>query len=167
MKEELIAWIFERRERGLVVSTLSIIIKACCLLPLMEQKLVLARYMVMRRFLKTHSIVYRMGTKVSQRPPSEVRQEAIKFQDFIRPMLQGADCDLRWIINMDQTPVFFPMHPKKTLEILGEKTVIIRTSTNNTRRATVALTITATAAGDQLVPMVVYKRDEERHDQET
>jgi hypothetical protein len=156
LKEELIAWIFERRERGLVVSTLSIIIKACCLLPLMEQKLVLARYMVTRRFLKTPSIVYRMGTKVSQRPPSEVRQEAMKFQDFIR----GADCDLRWIINMDQTPVFFPMHPKKTLEILGKKTVIIRTSTNNTRRATVALTITATAAGDQLVPMVVYKETE-------
>ena len=79
----------------------------------MEQKLVLARYMVMRRFLKTHSIVYRMGTKVSQRPPSEVRQEAMKFQDFICPMLQGADCDLRWIINMDQTPVLFSMYPKK------------------------------------------------------
>ena len=49
----------------------------------------------------------------------------------------------------------FSMHPKKKLEILGKKTVIIRTSTNDTRRATVALTITA--AGNQLVPMVVYK----------
>ena len=50
------------------------------------------------------------------------------------------------------------MHPKKTLEILGTKTVVIRTSTNDTRRATVALTIAA--AGDQLVPMVVYKGTE-------
>ena len=57
---------------GLVVSTLSVIIKACCLLPLMEQKSALARYFVMRRFLKKHSIVYRMGTKASQRPPHEV-----------------------------------------------------------------------------------------------
>jgi hypothetical protein len=52
----------------------------------------------------------------------------------------------------------FSMHPKKKLEILGKKTVIIRTSTNDTRRATVALTITA--AGNQLVPMVVYKGTE-------
>jgi hypothetical protein len=46
------------------------------------------------------------------------------------------------------------------LEILGKKThvIIIRTSTNNTRGATVALTITA--AGDQLVPVVVYKGTE-------
>ena len=29
-------------------------------------------------------------------------------------MLQRPECDLRWIINMDQTPVFFSMHPKKT-----------------------------------------------------
>jgi hypothetical protein len=35
-KEELLAWIFERRKTGLVVSTLSVIIfKACCLLPFM------------------------------------------------------------------------------------------------------------------------------------
>ncbi len=66
VKEELLTWIFERREMGLVVSTLSIIIKACCLLPLMEQKSALARYFVTCCFLKKHSIVYRTGTKVSQ-----------------------------------------------------------------------------------------------------
>jgi hypothetical protein len=91
VKEELLAWIFERRETVLVVSTLSVIIKACCLLPLMEQKSALVRYMLTRRFLKNHSIVYRMGTKVSQRPPSEVCQEAMEFQDFIHLMLQGPE----------------------------------------------------------------------------
>ena len=73
-------------------------------------------------------------------------------------MLQGPNRDLRWIINMDPTPVIFSMHPKKTLEILGKKSIVIRTSTNDTRRATIALTIMA--AGDQLVPMVVYKGTE-------
>ena len=153
--EELLMWIFERREIGLVVS---IIIKACCILPIMEQKSALARVMVMRRFLKKYSLVYHMGTKVSQRSPSEVGEEATEFQEFIRPMLLGPERSLHWIIKMDQTPVFFSMHPKKTLEILGTKTVVIRTSTNEPRRATVALTITA--AGDQLVPMVVYKGTE-------
>ena len=143
---------------GLVVSTRSIIIKACCILPAMEQKSSLARLMVVRRFLKKQSLVYRMGTKVSQRLPAEVCQEAAEFQEFIRPMLIGPERCPHWIINMDQTPVFFSMHPKKTLEILGTKTVVIRTSTNDTKRATVALTITA--AGDQLVPMVVYKGTE-------
>ena len=155
MREKLLTRIFERRETGLVVSALSVIIKACCILPPMQQKLAMARYWMVHRFLKKHSIVHHMGTKVSQRPPGEVCQEAQEFQDFIHPMLQGPERDLCWIINMDQTPVFFSMHPKKTLEILGQKTVVIRTSTNDTRWATVALTIMA--AGNQLVPMVVYK----------
>ena len=73
----------------------------------MEQKSALAHYFVTRCFLKKHSIVYRMGTKVSQRPPGEVCQEAQEFQDFVHPLLQGPECDLRWIINTDQTPVFF------------------------------------------------------------
>ncbi len=124
----------------------------------MEQKSALARYFVTCCFLKKHLIVYRMGTKVSQRPLGKVCQEAVEIQDFIRPMLQGPERDLHWIINMDQMPVFFLMHPKKMLEILGKKTIVIRTSTNDTRRATVALAITA--AGDQLVPMVVYKGTE-------
>jgi hypothetical protein len=92
VKEELLTWIFERRETGLAVSTLSVIIKACCLLPPMQQKSALARYCVVRRFLKKHSIVC---------------QDAQELQDFIRLMLQGPELDLRWIINMDQTPVFF------------------------------------------------------------
>jgi hypothetical protein len=73
----------------------------------MQQKSALARYCVVHRFLKKHLIVHRMGTKVSQRPPGEVCQDAQELQDFIRLMLQGPELDLRWIINMDQTPVFF------------------------------------------------------------
>ena len=73
----------------------------------MEQKSALARVMVMRRFLKKHSLVYRMGTKVSQRSPGKVGEEAMEFQEFIRPMLLGPERSLHWIINMDQTPVFF------------------------------------------------------------
>ena len=53
------------------------------------------------------------------------------------------------------------MHPTRMLDVLGKKTVVIRTTTNNTKHATVALTITA--AGDQLVPMVLYKGMENGH----
>ena len=113
VKEELLTWTFERRETGLAVSTPSVIIKACCLLPPMQQKSAFAHYCVVRCFLKKHLIVHRMGTKVLQRPPGEVCQDAQEFQDFIRLMLQGPELDLRWIINMDQMSVFFLMHPQK------------------------------------------------------
>jgi hypothetical protein len=51
--------------------------------------------------------------------------------------------DRRFILNMDQTPVFFCMTRKKTLEVISVRTVHIRTLTNDTKRATVAVTIAA------------------------
>ncbi len=121
----------------------------------------MARWMVICRFLKKQLIVHRLGTKVLQHPPIKAIQEATEFQQFIKPMLLGPERDLHFIINMVQTPVYFSMHPTRTLDVLGTKTVVIRTTTNDTKRATVALSITA--AGDQLVPMVMYKGTENGH----
>jgi hypothetical protein len=59
------------------------------------------------------------------------------------------------IINMDQTPVYFSMNAKRTLELVGTKTIHVRTSTHDTKRATVAVTITAD--GTVLPLMVVFK----------
>jgi hypothetical protein len=84
-----------------------------------------------------------------------------EFQQFIKPMLLGPERDLHFIINMDQTPVYFSMHPKRTLDVLGTKTIVIRTTANDTQCAIIALTITA--AGDQLVPIVMYKGTENDH----
>jgi hypothetical protein len=56
---------------------------------------------------------------------------------------------------MDQTPVYFMMNAKRMLEVVGVKAVHVRTSTNNTKCATVAVTITS--SGFLLLSMVVFK----------
>jgi hypothetical protein len=80
----------------------SVVIKACTLLPLMEQKSFIARWMVVCHFLRKHSIMHRLSTKASQRPPGGAIQEAMEFQEFIHLMLQGSEHDLWFILNMDQ-----------------------------------------------------------------
>jgi hypothetical protein len=67
VNEALLAWIFERREMGVTILMYSVVIQACTLLPLMEQKSFMVQWMVIRRFLNNHSIVHQLGTKVSQR----------------------------------------------------------------------------------------------------
>ncbi len=56
---------------------------------------------------------------------------------------------------MDQTPVFFSMESKTTLELAGVKTVHMQSSTSDTKRATVAVTVTA--SGHQLPLTVIFK----------
>jgi hypothetical protein len=61
----------------------------------------------------------------------------------------------RFIINMDQTPVYFSMSSKRTLEVIWKKTIQICTSTNDTMRVTVAVTITVD--GTRLLSTLVFK----------
>ena len=41
--------------------------------------------------------------------------------NLMRPFLEGPHRDRRFILNMDQTPVYFSMTAKRTLEVIGVK----------------------------------------------
>jgi hypothetical protein len=119
------------------------------------EKNFVARCSAVKRFVKAHSLVYQMGTHLCQRKPEEVEAEASNFMRLIRTLLFDPHLDQRFILNMDQTPVYFLMSAKRTLEVVEKKTIHTRTLTNNTRRATVAVTI----AGDGMVlpSMIIFK----------
>ena len=152
IEEPLLRFIFEMREQGMSVSNLMVMIKASKLSDEFAAKTCTARYSAVKRFLRAHLLVYRMGTHVAQRDLEEVRGEASDYMNSVRPLMEGPHRDRCFILNMDQTPVYFSMCPKKTLEVVGVSTVHIRSSTSNTKRATVAVTI----AGDgTLLPAVV------------
>ena len=56
---------------------------------------------------------------------------------------------------MDQTPVFFTSHYKQTLEMIWVNTVIIQMSPQDTRWAT--LSVTVSADGTKLPPISIFK----------
>ncbi len=82
-------------------------------------------------------------------------QQALNFMQFVRVIVSGSNRDRCFVINMDQTPVYFSMSSKRTLEVIGEKTIHIRTSMNDTKCATVAVTITAD--GTLLPSTLIFK----------
>ncbi len=109
----------------------------------------------MSRFLGKYNFVYRTKTNEATKSPAEVYEEASTFMERVRPIVRGPHRDPSFIWNMDQTPVYFSYHRSKTLSKRGIKTVHVRKSTSDTRRATCALT--CTAAGEFLRPMLIYK----------
>jgi hypothetical protein len=96
-----------------------------------------------------------MGTHVSQHKPDKVAAESSNYMDLMRQIVEGPHRNRHFIINMDQTPVYFTMNAKRMLEVIGVKTVHIRTSTNDTKRVTVAVTITGSSA--VLPSMVIFE----------
>jgi hypothetical protein len=62
-----------------------------------------------------------MGPHTRQRPPAEVESEAHKYMAYMHRIVLGGNRDRHFILNMDQTLVYFLMCAKRTLEVIGKK----------------------------------------------
>ena len=139
----------------MAVSVNSIVLKASQHSREFREKTIIARHSAMHRFISVHGFVHRMGTHLSQHQPSEMEEIATDFVCLTREKLQMSCRDKAYIINMDQTPVPFSYDPKKTIEVVGRRTIHIRKSTCDTKHATCALTVTA--SGKMITPLFAFK----------
>jgi hypothetical protein len=155
IEEDLLKWIFEQRECGLAISVRMVTAMAQKLDSAFRRKSDRAKDQAIRRFISAHRFSIRVGTHEAQRPPEDVRAEAIEFLVQLRPRLLSSDRRRGFILNMDQTPIFFSMTPRTTIERIGTRSVNIRSSSSSTMRVTVAVTISS--AGDMLRPLIVFK----------
>jgi hypothetical protein len=128
IKDELLLYVFEMREASMQVEYPLVLFKAASLSQSFRTKPFNTQWLAVKRVMKRHSYTYRMGTHESQRPPEEVADEVRVWMDHTRPLVTGPHCNLRYVINMDQTPVFFSMNAKKSLELIGCKTIHVQKS---------------------------------------
>ena len=89
IENALLQYVFEQCEQGINVSTLALIMKASSLSPVFNEKHFVARESAIKRFTCAHSLVYRMGTHISQRKPDEVAAEASDYMDLMRKIAEG------------------------------------------------------------------------------
>ena len=155
VEQDLLQFIFELREQGMAVSHQIVMIRAASVSRPFREKSRVAQYNCARRFVKSQGLVYRMSTNESQRDPRETSAEALDFVRSVCPKLTQPCRHQDFIINMDQTPIPFTYNSTKTLEVVGRRTVHVRKSTNDTKRATFAMTVTA--SGKVLKPYLVFK----------
>ena len=153
--EELLAYVFKCRDMGMGITTRLIRLQACKLCPEFQKKKLWAQEKCIQRFAKRFGLVYRNATHVATVDPINSHGEAEEFMEYVRPLVNGPHRHPDFIINMDQTPVWFTYDRPKTLDLIGTKTVNVRKSTNDTKRATLALTVTA--SGKVLTPFMVFK----------
>ena len=154
-EEDLLRFIFELQEQGIQVSLGMVTLKASSLSRSFKEKTTNAKEKIVSWFVASHGLKHRMGTHESQRDPCETATEALDYMQHVRVKLAQPNRHADYIINMDQTPIPFTFNSKRTLEVVGKKTVHIRKSTNDTKRATLALTVTA--SGKMIRPMLIFK----------
>ena len=76
-----------------------------------------------------------------------------EFMSLMRHKVTNMNPD--HVLNMDQTPIPFLYPNKRTWEEKGLKTVHSQASTTDTKRATLAATVTM--IGEVLLPLLIFK----------
>jgi hypothetical protein len=151
---QLLEWVIQNRDMGMPVSRNMVILKASSLDANFRRKSPASKYAIICRFLSVNNLVIRSKTHQAQKSRHVMEAHGQEFIASIIPRLQEFGRDQRFIINMDQTPVFFSMTPKTTLQVRGSKTVSVRASSDSTKRITVAVTVTA--SGLMLPPYLIF-----------
>ena len=98
----------------------------------------------------------RQKTKISQRLPDDLEEKITSFQSFVIRVRRSKNYSLVNIGNMDETPVWFDMPTSKTVDSVGAKTVLLKTTGHEKTRFTVVLV--CLADGTKLKPMVIFKQ---------
>lgn len=156
IKDQLLAWIDNLRHQGMAVSVNMVVVKACSLDEHFHNSRTFhAKYKAVRRLLKSNNFSIRAKTHEAQRPLFQVQEEARTFLNLMKPTLLTANRHPDFILNMDQTAVFFSLVRRTTVQRSGTRTVSVRTSTSSTNRLTLSISITA--SGKVLMPLIVYK----------
>ena len=150
---QLLRWIFEQREQGVQVTSRAVRKVAERMIPELREKTISAREQIVRRFMKSAGLTHRLGTHTAQQSPKVMEQAARDFMELMRQKVAHMNPD--HVLNMDQTPIPFSYHNKRTWDEKGVKTVHTRSSTSDTKRATLAATISM--SGEVLPPLLIFK----------
>ena len=156
LEEELMAYVTDRRRRGVGVSTRELRKEAKKIAK--RQKITTFGGSVnwVYAFLRRHNLSIRRRTHIAQKLPGDYEDKLTEFQQFIIRQRKQHDYDLSQIGNADQTPLTFDMPYNTTVDTKGAKSVQLNTTGNEKNRFTVMLA--CTADGGKLPPYVIFKR---------
>ena len=98
----------------------------------------------------------RVKTKSSQELPRDLKEKITKSFSYIIKIRKKYDYPLVNIGNMDETPVWLDMPSARTVNTVGEKTVLVKTTGHEKNRFKVVLS--CLADGTKLKPMIIFKR---------
>ena len=140
VKEQLSVFVSHLREQGIQCTNRMVAREAARLVPTFEQKSSTAQVQIVCRFTQHLGLTQHMATHTAQKHFRETKESS---RDFIAMMRERTiDRNRDDILNMDQTPTLYSYHSNKTLDTRGARTIHVRASTTDTKRVTVAATVT-------------------------
>jgi len=155
LRNKLIPWVVSMRKDGKQVSIRMAAIYCKKLDNSLRREQRYSLFAMVRRFLSSNGIVMRSVTHKAQGDVTKMHDEALRFLETTKPMLEQPHRHQAFIINMDQTPYNPKDTDRRTLNAKGVKTVNAKTMKTSLGRITCMLTVCAD--GTKLPPLLIFK----------
>ena len=145
------------RKLGIALNSTQIILKAIELFKDFEEKNYNALISWYYSFLKRNNYSIRHITHTGQKIKENSKNELIKFLNIIYKIRIDYNIKENYdmIINMDETPIWFEMTGKTTVEKIGTKNVEVKIF--GTERLRISLLLAIILNGNKLKPLLVFK----------
>ena len=127
LESKVTEWVLDKHMNGIGLSGTMIRLKAKLIaqeMPPEEVEDFTVSTSWLYRFMK------RQKTKIAQRLPQEFEDKIIGFHRMMIRMCQMNNYEIQQLGNMDETPMNFDMPPSRTVNPVGEKTIMIKTTGN-------------------------------------
>ena len=157
-EEELMEWAFSLRHDGVPLGYSRMVTKAIEICDGFGNLTKSQQYHTVRRFCLSNCFLQRRFTHTSQRLPQETEEDSLQWLQVMRPIVGAPNVQKKFVLNMDQTPMYLSMAPVSTLNLQGARTVYGRRTGDSGSRFTVSCTISAN--GDKLKPFLIFKGEE-------
>jgi len=150
-------YIKELRAMDMPVNTTDIILYAKELIKEFENRSITSLRNWAFRFIKRMGFCLRAITKSNTKLKENISDYVQKFFIITRKIILDKNLlsNLGNIGNADETPIFMEMSEKKTISLIGDKEIRVKSFNKSHIRITVMLTILAN--GKSLIPFVVFK----------
>ena len=156
LEARLVSWVRKKRQEGVGISGSMIRLKAKVFALEMGVGDLRGGTTWCYRFMRRHDLVLRHKTRLSQKLPREFEVKILALQWSVICLRQSHKYEMQAIGNMDETPMTFDMPLNRTVDAIGNKTILVKTSGHEKDHFTVVLA--CLAYGAKLKPMVILKQ---------
>lgn len=162
LEDNLFSWFNEKRESGNAVTRKLITRKAISLSrnkEFMSNNPGIAGFKFSSKwldgFLGRYDLTQRRRTTVAQQLPSDLIEFQQAFLSYVLYMRMQYHYPLKYMGNMDETPMWFDLPSNTTIHKKGEKTISIRTT--GYERTSFTVVLGCMADGTKLPPVCIFK----------
>ena len=159
VENQVLEWIYDRREKHLRVSCVLIMKKAKAIYDELPDSQKSESFVASRgwleKFMRRHGLSLRRRTSIGQKDPQQLINRLVSYVIHARRMQMRCNFKASQIYAMDETPVWQDMVGSTTVSKVGSQDVVLKSTGHEKARVSVCLT--ARADGTKLKPFIVFK----------